>query len=68
LIIYDTIQAVAIESDDQVLIEGDPVEVWSAVPADNDPTLIMVEGLSNNSGDKVQYVLNDTDMVELWGV
>ena len=68
MIIYDSIQAASIEANDQVLIEGDPVEVWSAVPAENDPTIIVVEGLSNNSGDKVQYVLSDVAMVELWGV
>lgn len=63
--VYDTIAADTIEADDQILVNGDPIEVTSVV---DDGDSIMVKGYSYNSGDSVIVVLTADSEVELWSV
>ena len=67
--IIDTIQADQIEVGDQILVDGDPVEVTD-VGEDPEAPLegIRVVGYSHESGDSVTYDLWFGDYVDLWAV
>jgi hypothetical protein len=64
--IIDTIQAQYIEDDDQIIVDGDPLEAVELVfaPADD----VVITGYSNNTGDRVCYVLTPTQLVQVWAV
>lgn len=67
--VFDTIQADQIEVGDQILVDGDPIEVTFVGP---DPfnTLegVRVSGYSHEFGDTVVYDLYFSDSVDLWSV
>lgn len=67
--VYDTITADQIEVGDQILVDGDPVEV-NDVGEDPEAPLegIRVVGYSHESGDTVTYDLWFGDHVDLWSV
>lgn len=67
--IYDSITADQIEVGDQILVDGDPVEV-TTVGEDPEAPLegIRVVGYSHESGDSVTYDLWFGDYVDLWAV
>lgn len=68
--IYDTITADSVEVGDQIIINGDPVEV-TAIHDDGvetDVTLIEIAGYSHNTGDTVFYTVGAWDLVDLWAV
>lgn len=65
--IIDTVPAYSIEPNDQILVEGDPIEVHT-VREGNDVDEIVVTGYSHESGDLVTYSLFADDLFDLWAV
>jgi len=67
---YDTINADQIEVGDQILINGDPVEVTDLTDdhVETDVDLLEVTGYSHNTGDLVSYTVGAWDRVDLWAV
>lgn len=65
--IIDTIPAYAIEVGDQVIIDGDYIEV-SSVEETNDIDEIVVRGFSHISGDSETYSLFADDDFDIWAV
>lgn len=66
--IYDTIMADQIEVGDQVIIDGDPIEVTGRSDDDTDAAGIIVWGFSHETGDSATYTLPFDYDVELWAV
>ena len=65
--VIDSIAAWQIAEGDQVIIEGDPIEVTATFDGD-DPDEIIVKGYSHESGDRVTYSLYADDSFDLWTV
>lgn len=65
--IIDTISADTIEVGDQILIEGDPIEV-TYVGETEDIDEIIVKGFSHDSGDSETYSLYADDYFDIWAV
>lgn len=62
--IYDTITADQIEERDLILIDGtEQVEVTEIIDEDS---VIMVKGVSFDTGDSETYLLNASAYVDLW--
>ena len=66
--IYDTIAADAIEVRDQIIVDGDPIEVTFVSESENDDSEIIVKGFSHETGDYVEYDLPFDYTVDLWAV
>lgn len=65
--IIDNISADSILVGDQIIIEGDPIEVTDVQPSDDiDEVIIM--GYSHESGDTERYHLYADDYYDLWSV
>lgn len=65
--VIDSVAAWQIAERDQVIIEGDPVEVTEVLDGD-DPDEIIVKGYSHESGDRVEYSLYADDSFDLWTI
>lgn len=65
--IYDTITADQIEVGDQIIVDGDPIEVKSVHDTD-DPDEVVVSGYSHETGDTETYSLFADDPYNLWAV
>lgn len=65
--IYDTISADQIEVGDQIIVDGDPIEVMSVRETD-DVDEVVVIGYSHESGDTETYSLFADDEFDLWAV
>lgn len=65
--IIDNISADTIEVGDQILIEGDPIEVKSINETD-DIDEIVISGYSHDTGDTETYSLFADDYFDVWGV
>lgn len=66
-IILDTISADSIEIGDQVIIEGDYIEV-TYVGETDDIDEIVVKGFSHETGGKETYSLYADDYYQTWAV
>jgi hypothetical protein len=62
-----TVDADEIEVGDQIIVDGDPIEVTS-VSDSNDPDEVVVKGYSHDTGDSVEYNLYFADQFEVWAV
>lgn len=65
--IIDNISADTIEVGDQILIEGDPIEV-TYVGETDDIDEIIIKGFSHDSGDRETYSLYADDYFDVWAV
>lgn len=65
--ILDTIDADQIEVGDQILIDGDPIEVDDLGETEDDSEII-VYGFSHESGDRVSIPLPYDYRVDVWAV
>ncbi len=65
--IIDTVAAYSIEVGDQIIVEGDYVEV-KEVRETEDVNEVVVVGYSHVSGDTVTYELFADDQYDLWSV
>lgn len=66
-IIIDTVPAYAIEVGDQIIVDGDHIEVNSITDTD-DLDEIVVHGYSHTSGDYETYSLFADDLFEVWAI
>lgn len=67
IIVIDTVPASTLERGDQILIQGELVEVL-AVRETDDIDEIVVTGYSNDTGDIEHWSLYADDEYDLWGV
>lgn len=67
IVIIDTVPASSLEEGDQIVIEGDLVEI-RAVRETDDIDEVVVTGYSNETGDVEHYSLYADDYFDLWGV
>jgi hypothetical protein len=65
--IIDTVPAFSIEVGDQILVDGDPIEVRSISETD-DLDEIVIRGYSHDSGDTETYSLFADDTYDVWAV
>ena len=65
--IIDSISADTIESGDQIIVEGDPIEVKSVHDSDDIDEVIVI-GYSHVSGDTERYSLYADDYYDVWAV
>lgn len=65
--IIDCVPAHTIEPGDQIIIEGDHIEV-KTVEDGSDIDEVIVEGYSHESGDLVMYTLYADDEYNVWSV
>lgn len=65
--IIDSISADTIEVGDQILIDGDPIEVKAVMEGD-DIDEVIVKGYSHESGDTETYSLYADDYFDVWAV
>lgn len=65
--IIDNISADTIEVGDQILIDGDPIEVKS-VSEGEDIDEVIVKGYSHETGDTETYSLYADDYFDVWAV
>lgn len=65
--IIDNISADTIEVGDQILVEGDPIEVTHVEESD-DLDEIIVKGFSHESGDRETYSLYADDYYDVWSI
>jgi hypothetical protein len=68
IIIHDTIDADQIEIGDQILVDGDPIEVDDFTESESDDSEVIVYGFSHESGDRVTISLPYDYRVDLWSV
>ena len=67
--IIDTISADTIEVGDQILVDGDPIEVRAILNEyGQDPDEVIVRGYSHESGDNATYSLYADDYFDVWAV
>jgi len=66
--IIDNISADTIEVGDQILVEGDPIEVTKVDTNRPDPDEVLVIGYSHESGDRVEYPLYADDYFDVWAI
>jgi len=62
-----TVSADQIESGDQIIIDGDPIEV-TYVGASDDIDEVIVSGFSHETGDQETYSLFGDDEYEVWAL
>lgn len=67
MIITDCVPAYTLEVSDQVLINGDPIEITSIVDTD-DIDEVLIRGFSHDTGDIVEYGLYADDEFEIWSI
>lgn len=65
--ILDTIDADQIEVGDQILVDGDPIEVDDITETD-DLDEVVVHGFSHESGDRVVIPLPYNYRVDVWAI
>lgn len=65
--VIDSVSADTIEVGDQIVVDGDYVEV-KGLDETLDPDEVVVTGYSHNSGDRVMYSLYADDYYEIWTV
>lgn len=65
--IIDTISADSIEVGDQIIVEGDPIEV-TYVGETEDIDEVVVKGYSHDTGDREVYSLFADDYYDIWAV
>lgn len=65
--IIDNISADTIEVGDQILVEGDPIEVTHVEESD-DLDEVVVKGFSHESGDRETYSLFADDYYDVWSI
>lgn len=65
--IIDSIAADTVEAGDQIIIEGDLIEVRSVSESD-DIDEVIVSGYNNTTGDVDQFSLYADDYFEVWTV
>jgi len=65
--IIDTISADTIEVGDQIIIDGDPIEV-TYVGETDDLDEIIVKGFSHETGDRETYSLFADDYYDVWSL
>ena len=65
--IIDNIAAYTIEAGDQIVVDGDHIEVKAVVETE-DPDEIIVRGYSHLSGDFAEYPLFADDYFDVWSV
>ena len=65
--IIDTIPAYSIEVGDQIIVDGDYIEVRTVVETD-DVDEIVVTGYSHDSGDTETYSLFADDEYDVWSI
>jgi len=69
IIIIDTIDADQIEVGDQILIDGDPIEVDDFHDGTTeDDSEVVVHGFSHESGDRVTVSLPYNYRVDVWSL
>ena len=61
------VDADQIEVGDQILVDGDPIEVTD-LPESDDPDAVVIVGYSHESGDKVRYEVLFSDSFSVWGI
>lgn len=66
-IITDTVSADTLEVSDQVIIDGDMLEIKD-IQTTMDPDEVIVVGYSHETGDTVSYPLFADDFYDLWTV
>lgn len=66
--IYDTIMVNSVEVGDQILIDGDPIEVTEVGEDVNDADGVIIKGFSHDSGDTATYEMPWDYEVSLWAV
>lgn len=66
--VFDSVPAHTIEAGDQVMLDGDPVEVKSVEWATDDGDAIIIKGYSHETGDSITYTVFADDMYDLWAV
>lgn len=66
--IFDSVPAHTVEVGDQIIIDGDPIEVKSIDDDRPDPDEILFIGYSHESGDRVEYPVYFADEYDVWGV
>lgn len=62
------VQADQIEPTDQIVVDGDHIEVKSVEDDPNDDSAIIVRGWSHDEGDMVEYPLCYDDDVDVWSL
>lgn len=62
--VYDTVSADTLANKDQILLNGEPIEL-TAEPVDSGDA-ILIKGFSYESGDNVTYILDPHAMIDLW--
>lgn len=65
--ILDTIDADQIEVGDQILVDGDPIEVDDITDTD-DLDEVVIHGFSHDSGDRVEIPLPYNYRVDVWAI
>lgn len=65
--IIDNISADTIEVGDQILVEGDPIEVREIRETDDIDEVIVI-GYSHESGDTETYSLYADDYFDVWAI
>jgi len=63
----DTVPAYSLEEGDQVIVEGDLIEIRSIQETD-DPDEIVIRGYSHTDGDTVTLSLFADDTYDLWSI
>lgn len=66
--VIDNISADTIEAGDQIIVDGDPIEVTHVDNDREDIDEILVRGFSHDSGDTVEYPLYADDYYDVWTV
>lgn len=66
--VVDTVFADAIEPGDQIVVEGDHIEVKVVDTDREDPDEVLVKGYSHDSGDAVEYPLYADDTFDVWSI
>jgi hypothetical protein len=64
----DNISADTIEVGDQILIDGDPIEVTFVDKDREDIDEVLIRGYSHESGDTAEYSLFADDYYDVWAV
>ena len=65
--IIDTVPAFSIEAGDQILVDGDPIEV-KRIEETDDVDEVVVIGYSHDTGDTERYSLYADDTYDVWAV
>lgn len=61
--VYDIVTADTLEDNDQIIVNGDPIELTSVL---DEGDAILVKGYSHLTGDSVIHILAFDAEVELW--